>query len=344
MLARAFACEADLPFVPTTGTEMLDPNRIRYVFSLARKYAPAAIFIDEIDALGRRDEGGAIHAINQLLAEIDGFEGQGEGRLFVIAASNLPQRVDPAITRSGRLDLHIHVPALDMPARRYFIDRLRSMARLNKKGWECIVELSAGMTGADLEKLRRELAYDLMRRGKQRATRDEIVEQINTLKYGVRDTRERTREEMEHVAYHEAGHLLLSQLLNPDVKIRNVSLTPRGNTNGFVEFDMESLMNRRMTKKEVKEMLIILMGGRAAQIVKFGEDGIDAGAADDLWKARELAKRAIEEWGMGAALSGPTQPEADDWLDTAMRRAITLLQENSVVLEQRLALLLGNTQ
>lgn len=111
----------------------------------------------------------------------------------------------------------------------------------------------------------------------------------------------------------EPGTCCFHQLLNPEVKIQKVSLTPRGNTNGFIEFDIESMMNRRMTKKEV-EMLVILMGGRAAQMVKFGEDGIDAGAADDLRKARELAERAIEEWGMGSDLTGTGNIENEKWL------------------------------
>lgn len=332
MLARAFACEADLPFIATTGTEMLDPNWIARVFDLARKYAPAAIFIDEIDALGRRDQGGTGHAINQLLAELDGFDGHRDP-LFIIAATNLPERIDPAILRSGRLDLTVEIPALDAAARTFFINRLRPMARLTKAQWQDIVEQSVGMTGADLEKLRRELAYDLLRCGRKKASHDEILEHINIIKYGVRDTRERTREEMEHVAYHEAGHLLLSQLLNPEVKIQKVSLTPRGNTNGFVEFDMETLMNRRMTKKEVKEMLIILMGGRAAQMLKFGEDGIDAGAADDLRKARALAKQAIEEWGMGDPSAEATQLELSHWVDQAIRDATTLLRDNTALLD-----------
>ncbi len=160
------------------------------------------------------------------------------------------------------------------------------MARLAKKDWRHVVELSAGMTGADLEKLRRELAYDLLRLGRARATRDDIVEHINVIKYGIRDTRERTREELEHIAWHEAGHIVLSQLLNPDVAIRNASITGRGNAAGFVEFDGEAHRNRRMTRKEVKEDLIILMGGRAAQVIKFGEDGIDAGVPT-IWPRRE---------------------------------------------------------
>lgn len=303
MLARAFASEADLPFIATTGSELLDPRRVGRVFALARQYAPAAVFIDEIDALGRRDAHGASHAINQLLAEIDGFDNQGAHRIFVIAASNLPERIDPAILRSGRLDLHIQVPALDRAARAYFIDQLRPMAQLpDEADWQHIIELSAGMTGADLEKLRRELAYDLLREGKLQANRPDIVEHINTIKYGVRDSRERTREELEHIAYHEAGHILLSQLLNPEARIRNVSITGRGNAAGFVEFDTESHHGRRMTRKEVKEELIILMGGRAAQVLKFGEDGIDAGAADDLAKAKDLANRAIVEWRMDDVL------------------------------------------
>jgi cell division protease FtsH len=331
MLARAFACEADLPFIATTGTEMLDPRRVARVFELARKYAPAAIFIDEIDALGRRDKDGAIHAINQMLAEIDGFD--GEGRLFVIAASNLPERVDPAILRSGRLDLHVHIPPLDTAARKYFIDRLRSMVRLNKQDWQRIIDLSAGMTGADLEKLRRELAYDLLRSGKSRASSDDIIEHINTLKYGVRDTRERTREELEHIAYHEAGHVLLSQMLNPEVGIRNVSITGRGKAAGFVEFDAEAHHNRRMTRKEVKEDLIILMGGRIAQMIKFGEEGIDAGVADDLAKARKLARRAIEEWGMEMVDATETERHVGQWLTSAEIEARQLLEKHREALE-----------
>ena len=343
MLARAFACEADLPFVATTGSELLDPRNIDRIFDLAREYAPAAIFIDEIDALGRRDQGGAAHAINHLLSEIDGFAG-AEGGIFVIAASNLPERIDPAILRSGRLDLKIHIPPLDAAARAYFIDRLRNMARLAKKDWQHVVELSAGMTGADLEKLRRELAYDLLRRGRARATRDDIVEHINVIKYGIRDTRERTREELEHIAWHEAGHIVLSQLLNPDVAIRNTSITGRGNAAGFVEFDGEAHRNRRMTRKEVKEDLIILMGGRAAQVIKFGEDGIDAGVADDLAKARELARRAIAEWGMEMVGAAETELHVGQWLASAEIEARRLLESHSEALETTCSRLISGTE
>jgi cell division protease FtsH len=215
---------------------------------------------------------------------------------------------------------------------------------LSRKDWRHVIELSAGMTGADLEKLRRELAYDLLRLGRARATRDDIVEHINVIKYGIRDTRERTREELEHIAWHEAGHIVLSQLLNPDVAIRNASITSRGNAAGFVEFDGEAHRNRRMTRKEVKEDLIILMGGRAAQVIKFGEDGIDAGVADDLAKARELAWRAIAEWGMEMVGAAETERHVGQWLASAEIEARRLLESHSEALETTCSRLISGTE
>lgn len=140
--------------------------------------------------------------------------------------------------------------------------------------------------------------------------------------------------------------MLLSQLLNPEVRIQNVSIAGRGNTAGFVEFDADSQRSRRMTRKEVKEDLIILLGGRAAQMLKFGEDGIDAGVADDLAKARELARLAIEAWGMDDQF--PTSDEAKEssfgdlsrvsaWLSEASCSAARLLQENQSRLDRMAA-------
>lgn len=124
MLAKALAHEAELPFLSTTGTELLNPNMTRLVFARARKYAPSIIFIDEVDALGSREQGGNTVAINQLLAEMDGFSSGQSGMVFVIAATNIRDTIDPAIKRPGRLDLHLEVPSLDADARRYFVDKM----------------------------------------------------------------------------------------------------------------------------------------------------------------------------------------------------------------------------
>jgi cell division protease FtsH len=299
MLAKALAHEADLPFISTTGTEVANIGLMRAIFARARKYAPSIVFIDEIDALGCRDSGGATPVINQLLTEMDGFDTGMNGMVFVIAATNLPNHVDPALRRAGRLDLHLEVPPLDPPARRYFVDRIFAavpMAADVQAGQ--VVQLTVGMSGADLEQLKRELQLARLRQGKATVTAAVLLETINTLRYGQRSTENKADLIKAHTAIHEAGHAVINQLVNPDRLISHISIVPRAHYEGFVAYDADSASSRRHTLSEVMDDICVALAGRAAQELEFGDGEADSGAASDLEKATRLATLAVGHWGL----------------------------------------------
>ena len=302
MLAKALAAEADLPFIATTGPQLLDKDLISTVFKRARKFAPCLVFIDEIDALGVRGAGGVDVCINQLLTEIDGFTESLDGGVFVIAATNYRTKVDPALTRSGRLDLCLEVPMLDREARGHFIDKLKQLPHADVWNADLLVELSAGMTGADLEKLCREATLDLIRRPRANITQAELLEQLNVIKHGARVENPPLREQLVATAYHEAGHAVVSMVLNPDVRIEQVTIVPRGNALGFTAYSSESMESRHFNRNEVMNLMCVALAGRVAEAkqfpVKGNAGGEDAGAASDLAQATSLAWRAVTQWGL----------------------------------------------
>lgn len=311
MLVKALAGEANLPFIAVNAAQLLDPELTRTIFTRARRFAPSIIFIDEIDALGVRGKGGADLSINQLLSEIDGFSNAAGQRIFVIAATNFPQKVDPAILRSGRLDLHFEVPLLDKEARRYFIERwqssLSSPPTTSLDAWniESLVTLTAGMSGADLEKVQRELLLVNATQPDSLIGYKQLLDQINAIKYGERRQLPPLRELLERTAYHEAGHAVLAHILNPDVPIEQVTIVGRGNTLGFVSYHQENQHARPLNRQEVFDLLCIDFAGRIAQSRQFPatneasiSGGNDDGASSDLAHATSLAWRAVTEWGL----------------------------------------------
>jgi len=309
MLAKALACEAGLPFIAASGPQLLQINAIRTIFRRARQYAPCLVFLDEIDALGVRGQGGIDPCINQLLVEIDGFQASDEGHVFVIAATNFHDKVDPALTRSGRLDLCLEVPLLDRDARRHFLEKLRAEIRL-KAGeafpLDDLLELSAGMSGADLEKLTREVHLTAIRRGQQEVTRANLLEELNVIKHGARLDNPPLRTQLAVTAHHEAGHAVVARALNPDVRIEQVTIVPRRNALGFTAYSEESCPRRAFDRQEVMDLICVALGGRVAQrkymAQQKGEQaldtGSDAGAESDLKQATRLAWLAVTTWGL----------------------------------------------
>ncbi len=296
MLAKALANEADLPFLSTTGPELLDPEMMHAVFERARYYAPSILFIDEIDALGTRDGQGYPIPINQLLAELDGFNSHAGG-VFTVSATNYPERIDRAILRSGRIDLHIEVPALDRPARLYFFERLKALPGGESLDFDGLVRLSSGMSGAGMEQVRRELALDLIRTGKSKITQAEAEEMVCIIKYGERRAVAESNELLRHTAYHEAGHALVSRALMPERLIEQITIVPRARYAGMVSFDADQL-RRPMTRQQVLNEMAVGLSGRLSQSRKFGDAGVDDGASSDLEKVTALAQQAIASWGL----------------------------------------------
>lgn len=298
MLAKALAHEADLPFIQVNGVELLQLDFLKALFARARKYAPAILFIDEIDVIGSREGKGFQVIINQLLTEIDGFAGDVAAPVFIVAATNRLHDLDPALLRAGRLDLKIQVPTLDREARRYFIQKYLALPQDGSLQEEALLNLTSGMTGAELEQIRREVVLDMIRQQKHQIQHSLLIEFINQRKYGQRATVQRTLADLTATAYHEAGHAVVSRVLNPEQIIEQISIVPRGQNAGFVAFDQDLQLNKRMTKLEIIEEIAVLLAGRCAEIIQYGVEASCAGASNDLKRASALAYFAVAQAGL----------------------------------------------
>lgn len=303
MLAKAFSHEADMPFVAVTGTEMMDPDFVRGLFRRLRRYAPAILFIDEIDALGRRGQSALGDAvINQLLAEIDGFSSALGAPLFVVVATNYPEKLDPALLRSGRIDLQIEVPTLGEEARQVFFERYRAIPGLGGLDAENLLAATSGLSGADLEKLRRETVLEMARLNLESADEALLYGRLAEIKHGQRRDLEYPEAELLRAAVHEAGHAVLSQCLLPGRIIERIAVEARGNALGGVSYAIDDKRVENYDAERVRRQLCILLAGRAAEMHRFGECGCNAGAVSDLKQATELASRAVLLWGLDEAL------------------------------------------
>lgn len=300
MLAKALAHEADLPFISTTGSELLDLELMKSIFTRARKYAPSILFIDEIDAIGARDGGRIDIIINQLLTEVDGFDTSLAAPVFIIAATNLPDKIDAALTRSGRIDLKVEVPMLDRDARIHFIDAYFKLPNDGSLNRDALLSYTAGMSGADLEMVKREAVLEMVSSGKDRVSMALLTEQINTLKYGVRSVNQKLLQSLESTAYHEAGHAIVSMVVNPDVLIEQVTVMPREGALGFVSYDIESAQYRQINRQEVLDTMAVALAGRMAQTRQFPDWGDDSGASSDLEHATFWATYAVSKLGLDA--------------------------------------------
>lgn len=302
MLAKAFAKEANLPFIATTGPDLKDEEMMKKVFDKARDYAPAIVFIDEIDVFKQRGQGyGTDSLINKLLTLIDGFSTNEEERIFIVAATNLKESIDQAIIRSGRIDLHVLVDRLDKDARAWFIDKMLQNEQFDPKiDRERILRYTADFSGADLQKIESESILYANRKGLKSIDEAIVIEQINILKYGEKIEDNAIDVMLEKTAYHEAGHAVISKVLMPSQRIEQITITPRGNALGFVAYDTQAYQNR--SKVWYKNHMCIALAGRAAEMKKYGEEGIESGASSDLSQANSLAYHAIAGHGMDETL------------------------------------------
>jgi ATP-dependent metalloprotease FtsH len=343
MLAKALANEAGLPFFATTGSDLLSVEKLERIFETAREYAPSIIFVDEMDAIGRRDDSIARRevVINKLLAKINGF--RDDENIFVIAATNYPDRIDPAILRSGRIDLLFEIKALDKGARRYFIEKIINHYKTKGKfDIDRLVVYSTGMNGADLEKVKREVGLEMIRRGIEYLDESLLIEMINTVKYGEKIEDIDVSKVLEATAVHEAGHAVITKILRPELKIEQITITPRNKTLGFVAYNNEDNY-KNLSKEDIKKQLQILLAGRFSQVKKYGPEGIDSGARNDLEQATKLAYYAIAELGMDEELGNVNleslvrhRLNIDDkvrdrvmaWLKDAEKNVIKLIDKN----------------
>ena len=314
MLARAVAGEAGVPFFSISGSEFVEmfvgvgASRVRDLFSKAKKNAPCIIFIDEIDAVGRKRGSGMggghderEQTLNQILVEMDGFD--GETNVIVLAATNRADVLDPALLRPGRFDRRV---TITLPERK---DREAILkVHFKKKPTDETVDLdklaakTAGSSGADLANMANEAAIIAARRNKKKISNDELTEAFERVAIGPeRKTKIMNDHEKELTAYHEAGHAIVGHVLPDSDPVHKVTIIPRGGTGGVTWFlppEDKSYTN----VYEFKDILARAMGGRIAEQLIYGDDGITTGAGSDLRKATEIARDMVIEQGMGRGL------------------------------------------
>jgi cell division protease FtsH len=314
LLARAVAGEAGVPFFSISGSEFVEmfvgvgAARVRDLFEQARAHAPAIIFIDELDALGRARGIGPMsgghdekeQTLNQLLAELDGFD--PSAGVVLLAATNRPEILDPALLRAGRFDRQVLVDRPDKPGRVQILGVHLKKARLAADvSPEDIAALTPGFTGADLANLVNEAALLATRRGGDAVTMADFNNAIERIVAGLeKRNRLLNPKEREIVAYHEMGHALVAMTLPGVDPVHKVSIIPRGV--GALGYTIQRPTEDRflMTRTELDNKMAVLLGGRAAEWVVFGH--LSTGAADDLVKVTDIARAIVTRYGMTEAI------------------------------------------
>lgn len=316
LLARAVAGEAGVPFFSISGSDFVEmfvgvgASRVRDLFENAKKNAPCIIFIDEIDAVGRQRGAGLggghderEQTLNQLLVEMDGF-GANEG-IIIIAATNRPDILDPALLRPGRFDRQITVDRPDVKGREAVLKvHARNKPLDETVNLNVVARRTPGFTGADLENLLNEAALLAARRNLKTISMREVDEAIDRVIAGTeKKSRVISEKEKKIVAYHEAGHTIIGYYLKDADMVHKVTIVPRGNAGGYVVMlPKEDRFN--MTKKELLDKITGLLGGRVAEEIIFGD--VSTGAHNDFQKATGIARRMVMEFGMSEKL-GPMQ-------------------------------------
>ncbi len=318
LLARAVAGEAKVPFFYISGSDFVElfvgvgASRVRDMFKQAKQTAPCLIFIDEIDAVGReRGTGlGGGHdereqTLNQLLSEMDGF-GENEG-IIILAATNRPDVLDPALLRPGRFDRQVTVNRPDVKEREEILGvHAKNKVLAPSVNLKHIAERTPGYSGADLENLLNEAALLAVRRDKEAISMDEIDEASDRVLMGpAKTSRKVTDYEKRIVAYHEAGHAVSGIVLPNGEEVHKITIIPRGMAGGYTQMLPKEERTLVYTKKELEEQIITLLSGRASEETYMDE--ISTGASDDLKKATKIARSMVTEYGMSSL--GPMQFE-----------------------------------
>lgn len=300
LLGKAFAKEANLPFVYASGSDLFDPNFIRQVYQKARVFAPSIVFLDEIDLKGLVE--GALTPISaeQILMELDAVSSDPGEFVFTITTAQNRDDVNPELVSPGRIDLSVEVPEFDREARRFFIEKILEKPNDGKIDVDKVVRYISGMSGYELERIGQEAALYAIRNDLDCITEDILIDQINTIKYGRKLDKKQVRnieEDLKKTAIHEAAHAVVSYMLLPHTKIEQVTITPRSETLGFVAYTVEDF-DDNVSREEICNNICVMLSGRVAQIRKFGPGGMDSGAGNDLEQATYMAYAAIAGLGM----------------------------------------------
>ncbi|UCG73471.1 MAG: ATP-dependent zinc metalloprotease FtsH [Chromatiales bacterium] len=323
LLARAIAGEAKVPFFTISGSDFVEmfvgvgASRVRDMFEQAKKHAPCIIFIDEIDAVGRHRGAGLggghderEQTLNQLLVEMDGFEGN-EG-VIVIAATNRPDVLDPALLRPGRFDRQVVVPLPDVRGREQILRvHMRKVPIGDDVRPSIIARGTPGFSGADLANLVNEAALFAARANRRTVTMEEFEKAKDKIMMGTeRRSMVMSEEEKKLTAYHEAGHAIVGLSVPDHDPVYKVSIIPRGRALGITMFlpeeDRYSLSKRRLNSQ-----IASLFGGRIAEELAFGADAVTTGASNDLERATDIARNMVTKWGLSERLGPLTYSEED---------------------------------
>ena len=316
LLARAIAGEAKVPFFTISGSDFVEmfvgvgASRVRDMFETAKKHSPCIIFIDEIDAVGRHRGAGVgggnderEQTLNQLLVEMDGFDGN-EG-VIVIAATNRPDVLDPALLRPGRFDRQVTVPLPDIRGREQILKvHMRKIPIANDVNPKLLARGTPGFSGADLANLANEAALFAARANKKIVDMDDFEKaKDKILMGGERKSMVMNDDEKKLTAYHEAGHAVVGRLVPDHDPVYKVSIIPRGRALGVTMFlpEEDRYSNSR---QRINSMIAALFGGRVAEELIFGDDAVTTGASNDIERATDLARNMVTKWGLSEKM-GP---------------------------------------
>ena len=370
MLAKAVAGEANVPFFSISGSEFVEmfvgmgASKVRDLFKQAKEKAPCIVFIDEIDAIGQKRSGGQMggndereQTLNQLLTEMDGFE--GNSGVIILAATNRPESLDPALTRPGRFDRRVPVELPDLKGREAILKVHAKKIRVAEDvDYAAVARMASGASGAELANIVNEAALRAVRDGRKFATQADLEESIEVVIAGYQKKNAiLTDREKWTVAYHEIGHALVAAKQTHSAPVQKITIIPR--TSGALGYTMQVEQGNHylMTKEEIENKIATYTGGRAAEEVVFGT--ISTGAANDIEQATKLARAMLTRYGMSdgfdmvaletvtnqylggdasLACSAETQAEIDRQVVALVKgqheKALSILRENREKLDE----------
>ncbi|KAL7552591.1 hypothetical protein ACHAWF_015827 [Thalassiosira exigua] len=330
LLAKAVAGEADVPFASVSGSEFVElyvgvgASRVRDLFFQAKKSAPCVVFLDEVDAVGRSRGAGYAggndereQTVNQILVEMDGFD--DNVGVITLAATNRLDTLDEALLRPGRFDRKVAVELPDAQGRARILSvHSRGKPLEPDVDLDAVARRTPGFSGAELENLMNEAALAAARRDKSTIGWEEVDGALDRLMVGAEKrggTSALSRERIELVAYHEAGHAVIGALIPDYDQVQKISIVPRSNGAGGLTFFYPAegrLESGLYSRQYLEGQLVVALGGRVAEELVFGEDRVTTGASDDLERATDLARRMVREWGMSDAVGPVALSSPDD--------------------------------
>ena len=310
MLAKAVAGEANVPFFSMSGSEFVEmfvgmgASKVRDLFKQAKEKAPCIVFIDEIDAIGKKRDGQVggnderEQTLNQLLTEMDGFE--GNNGVIILAATNRPESLDPALTRPGRFDRRVPVELPDLQGREAILKVHAKDVKISSNvNWRTIALATSGTSGAELANIINEAALRAVREGRKAVIQEDLEESVETVIAGAqRKNAVVSDTEKKIVAYHEIGHALVAARQSHSAPVTKITIVPR--TSGALGYTMQVDEGEHMlmSRTEILNKIATLTGGRSAEELIFGEDNMTTGASNDIEQATKLARAMITRYGM----------------------------------------------